>query len=177
MVLCENTVLIMPFTKLVVHRARYNQISTGRTTTKDRHSCTWTSAWQPCGKYYTDTLSFYCNDYNMSERLVYSNFDLWVASSSNEFQWLRNYDIVPVQHSSRNDKPIFQAYVFHVKFPWSWFNMTQSQGYKEIDVSMSRCHQTSNIRLTLVGNKIVDYSGVVGASPLAAAPTTSSFSI
>ena len=37
--------------------------------------------------------------------------------------------------------------------------------------------QVSNIRRTLVGNKIVDHSYVVGASPVGAAPTTSSFSI
>ena len=36
--------------------------------------------------------------------------------------------------------------------------------------------QVSNIRHTLIGNKIVDYSDVVGASPVGAAPTTSSFS-
>ena len=36
-------------------------------------------------------------------------------------------------------------------------------------------HQTSNIRHILVGNKIVDHSDVVGASPVGAAPTTSSF--
>ena len=34
----------------------------------------------------------------------------------------------------------------------------------------------SNIRRTLVGNQIVDHSDVVGASPIGAAPTTSSFS-
>ena len=34
--------------------------------------------------------------------------------------------------------------------------------------------KTSNIRLTLVGNKIVDHSDVVGASPVGVAPTTSS---
>ena len=34
----------------------------------------------------------------------------------------------------------------------------------------------SNIRRTLVGNKVVDHSDVVGASPVGAAPTTSSFS-
>ena len=33
-----------------------------------------------------------------------------------------------------------------------------------------------DIRRTLVGNKIVDHSDVVGASPVGAAPTTSSFS-
>ena len=37
-------------------------------------------------------------------------------------------------------------------------------------------HQVSNISRTLVGNKIVDQSDVVGASPVGAAPTTSSFS-
>ena len=40
----------------------------------------------------------------------------------------------------------------------------------------SKYRQVSNIRRTLVGNKIVDHSDVVGASPVGAAPTTSSFS-
>ena len=35
--------------------------------------------------------------------------------------------------------------------------------------------KVSNISRTLVGNKIVDHSDVVGASPARAAPTTSSF--
>ena len=36
--------------------------------------------------------------------------------------------------------------------------------------------QVSNKRRTLVGNQIVDHSDAVGASPVGAAPTTSSFS-
>ena len=36
--------------------------------------------------------------------------------------------------------------------------------------------QTSNVRSILVGNTILDHSDVVGASPVGAAPTTSSFS-
>ena len=36
--------------------------------------------------------------------------------------------------------------------------------------------QTSNISGPFVDNKIVDHSDVVGASPVGAAPTTSSFS-
>ena len=36
--------------------------------------------------------------------------------------------------------------------------------------------QTSNKSRILVGNKIVDHPDVVGASPVGAAPTTSSFS-
>ena len=35
--------------------------------------------------------------------------------------------------------------------------------------------QVSNIRRILVGNNIVDHSDVVGAAPVGAAPTTSSF--
>ena len=42
--------------------------------------------------------------------------------------------------------------------------------------SKSTYRQVSNIRRTLVGNKIVDHSDVVGAAPVGAAPTTSSFS-
>ena len=36
--------------------------------------------------------------------------------------------------------------------------------------------QVSNLRGTLLGNKFVDDSDVVGASPVGAAPTTPSFS-
>ena len=36
--------------------------------------------------------------------------------------------------------------------------------------------QVSNISRTLVGNKVVDHSDVVGASPVGDAPITSSFS-
>ena len=36
--------------------------------------------------------------------------------------------------------------------------------------------KTSDIRRTFVGNNIVDHSDVMGASPVGAAPTTSSFS-
>ena len=36
--------------------------------------------------------------------------------------------------------------------------------------------QTSNMRRTLLGNKIVDHSDVVGASPIGTARPTSSFS-
>ena len=36
--------------------------------------------------------------------------------------------------------------------------------------------QTSNIKCTLVGNKFVDHSDVIGALPVTPAPTTSSFS-
>ena len=46
---------------------------------------------------------------------------------------------------------------------WKHSNLALSHHYRK----------TSNIRRTLVGNKIVDHSDVVGASPVGAAPTTS----
>ena len=49
-------------------------------------------------------------------------------------------------------------------------HMTNAHG------SRSKYRKTSNISRTFVGNKIVDNSDVVGASPVGAAPTTSSFS-
>ena len=45
-----------------------------------------------------------------------------------------------------------------------------------IFASFRSTRQVSNIRRTLEGNNIVDHSDVVGASPVGAAPTTSSFS-
>ena len=44
------------------------------------------------------------------------------------------------------------------------------------DITNETYRKTSSIRRTLVGNKIVDHSDVVGASPVGAALTTSSFS-
>ena len=43
-------------------------------------------------------------------------------------------------------------------------------------LTYNKYRQLSNVRRTSVGNKIVDHSDVVGASPVGAAPTTSSFS-
>ena len=46
----------------------------------------------------------------------------------------------------------------------------------KVSLCCSMYRKTSNISRTLVGNKIVDNSDVVGASPVGAAPTTSSLS-
>ena len=48
---------------------------------------------------------------------------------------------------------------------WQW----------EVQYIRSDYCQTSNNSDTLVGNKTVDHSDVVGASPVGTAPTTSSF--
>ena len=45
-----------------------------------------------------------------------------------------------------------------------------------IAILEQKYHQTSHISRILVHNKFVDHSDVVGAAPVGAAPTTSSFS-
>ena len=44
------------------------------------------------------------------------------------------------------------------------------------EANINGYHQTSNICRSLVGNNLADHSIVIGASPVCAAPTTSSFS-
>ena len=59
-----------------------------------------------------------------------------------------------------------------VKVEYLWIGL-----FNIFDGEMTVAYRkVSNIRRTLVGNKIVDHSDVVGASPVGAAPTTSSFS-
>ena len=59
-----------------------------------------------------------------------------------------------------------------------WFETPSRSLWRHSNVSCLWPHlpQVSNIRRTLVGNKIVDHSDVVGVSPVGAASTTSSFS-
>ena len=54
----------------------------------------------------------------------------------------------------------------HIYFPWQLLPENMTNIYRQV----------SNISCTFVGNKIVDHSDVVGASPVGAAPSTSSFS-
>ena len=56
------------------------------------------------------------------------------------------------------------------KVKWVWVGKPYHMSVVEI------YRQVSNIRRTLIGNEIVDKSDVVGASPVGAAPTTSSLS-
>ena len=63
---------------------------------------------------------------------------------------------------------------------WSLPNIptlpSTQRGLGKVRICLLNYCQTSNISGTLVGNKIVDHSDVAGASPVGAAPTTSSFS-
>ena len=56
-----------------------------------------------------------------------------------------------------------------------WSDFAENKHDHTQEFSQSN-RETSNIRRTLVGNKIVNHSDVDGASTVGAAPTTSSFS-
>ena len=65
-----------------------------------------------------------------------------------------------------NNKDVVANQVGAVHFPYASSAITDAKTYRK----------TSNIRRTLADNKIVDHSDVVGAWPVDAASTTSSFS-
>ena len=76
---------------------------------------------------------------------------------------------------------IFSSIIFQILPCLEFFISEQAwpfkcwpQIYEEVQLSYYR--QVSNISHTLAANKIVDHSDVVGASPVGAAPITSSFS-
>ena len=79
--------------------------------------------------------------------------------------------------SCEKNKPLFNFEVQkNEKFliiPHLFNTLRQDNAYAQYRIIY---RQVSNTRRTLVGNKIVDHSDVVGASPVGAAPTTSSFS-
>ena len=80
---------------------------------------------------------------------------------------------------------VFQLFTCHIVFKVGWgiyvkhhsYYLTLSQRKKKIlPVLYCQYCKTSDISCTLVDNKIVDHSDVVGASPVCTAPTTSSIS-
>ena len=60
-------------------------------------------------------------------------------------------------------------------FEWHFY-LPLAIGQYDMSTLALLLQKISNISRTLVGNEIVDNSDVVGASPVGAAPTTSSFS-
>ena len=85
-------------------------------------------------------------------------------------QGISKHGIHLVNSLIAGDAILIDGFFFYpIPLHWRWkmcMTITPNEDYRK----------TSNISRTLVGNKIVDNSDVVGASPVGAAPTTSSFS-
>ena len=94
----------------------------------------------------------------------------------------RKLHLWPLQntHRPKNEKRVNLYIYIHFHF-LLFFNTEMAQAVEIFPCRRQGSfyhtyRQVSNLRRTLVGNKIVDHSDVVGASPVGAAPTTSSFS-
>ena len=64
---------------------------------------------------------------------------------------------------------------FPIVYNVVWMTTMYLKSVTAIENANKTYHKTSNISRTLVCNKIVDHSDVVGALPVGAAPTTSSY--
>ena len=86
--------------------------------------------------------------------------------------WLGTQEIYPV-HIGMQWLVIWKQNNIEIKIMlWTYLY----PDWNGCEATVDNYRQVSNTRRTLVGNKIVDHSDVVGASPVGAAPTTSSFS-
>ena len=85
---------------------------------------------------------------------------------------IRNYIHDKVCDEITYPFPNFNNATFEV---WEWISKFIPAHYLAYVIPYNY-RKTSHISRILVGNKIVDISDVVGASPVGAAPTTSSFS-
>ena len=90
-----------------------------------------------------------------------STTDQWIPLTQGQLRWKCFHLMTPCPHTPGIS--VWQQY-------WA---STNNNILHSVGIVHIGC---SNISHTLVGNKIVDYSDVVGASPDDAAPTTSSFS-
>ena len=81
-------------------------------------------------------------------------------------------------HVTPNNRTIIARCILgHIRQNFVLTNNSTIQTQRKLKFSFKKTYRkTSHISRTLVGNKIVDNSDEVGASPVGAAPTTSSLS-
>ena len=88
----------------------------------------------------------------------------WITDSkylmASVFFFDRNFD----QRTQKIRKKTFQSHVYYSTF------LLRKYRFWRVIWSYPQYCQTSNVRCTLIGNKIVDHSDVVGALPVGAAP-------
>ena len=143
-------------------------------TRKSPHSPSWKFAYTGCGCWRRNRRNFYTHCELNSD---------WQESCQQAITWLADADSELRGDQPRNSRTCKQqkcgwwvcwCQPAQVSHPWSNLHpghrcSLHLQGGKDY-------HQISNISCTLVGNKIADHSDVLGASPVGATPTTSSFS-
>ena len=91
---------------------------------------------------------------------LWSNFGRWIFITLFVILFIQTLNV-----SSGTQKGWFNTKIFGSSICNIEWNLSMTQYYYR---------QISNIRFTIVGNTVIDHSDVVGASPVGAAPTTSS---
>ena len=100
----------------------------------------------------------------------------WINSLwSNDSMWQHRSGLLPDCAKPSPEPILTNNQRGLVAFIWGQFIGNNEDVYPWYEFE-NDYRQVSNISRTLVGNKIVDHSDEVGASPVGAAPTTSSFS-
>ena len=142
------------------------------------------------GRHFVDSISFSC----LQRYAFWFKFPWNVSPRIPFIAWRRSGDLNQWRHSlstqiciSRPSKSQIQIFakfsIYNIHFGCDFVlhgacsyhfrcecKITERLGYRE-----NIYRQVFNIRRTLVSNKIVDHSDVIGASPVGAAPTISSF--
>ena len=98
-----------------------------------------------------------------------------LGRSPSHGQWLEIKQQKKVRMTSLELWPWFKSMILEIHI-WNIANCFLCADSTQFSMKLFVYRQVSNIRCTLVGNKIVDHSDVVGAAPVRTAPTTSSFS-
>ena len=109
--------------------------------------------------------------------------DIWTAETGSIkitvlFECKRNLKKCPAALKERDHIAYASSVLKYVSPTWDPYIKKDISALRRVALYVTGDYyrKTSNISRTLLGNKIVDNSDVVGASPVGAAPTTSSFS-
>ena len=122
----------------------------------NRNHCVWNLL----GRCYNRLLSICWSSSSLTILLcsILIHFAMWPS-------WYIQWQQLDMAGSITSDKLMGSGNLSRTSIPMQYFRL----------VGFVKYRQVSNTRRTLVGNKLVDHSDVVGASPVGAAPTTSSF--
>ena len=132
------------------------------------------------GRHFVDSISFSC----LQRYAFWFKFPWNVLPRIPFIAWRRSGDLNQWRHSlstqiciSRPSKSQIQIFVkfsiYNIHFGCDFVLHVSAKLRK--DWATEKTYTVFNIKRTLVSNKIIDHSDVVGASPVGAAPTISSF--
>ena len=121
--------------------------------------------------YPSGLLHWHCGNLTIAPVPAKQPWWIWINTSC---EFIMKDCITTTTQSTTKPCAYFLGYTVRPQI-WAHESCFVMFGWGELPTKINY-RKTSKIRRTPVGNKIVDHSDVVGASPVGAAPTTSSFS-